>query len=396
MELSKKGMSIEPSVTLAITAKANAMKKAGENVISFSAGEPDFNTPENIQNAGIEAIKLGFTKYTPASGTPELKEAICKKFKEDNNLDYKTSEIIVSNGGKHSLYNALMAILNPGEEVIFSIPYWVSYPELIKIAGGEPVMLQTNERNEFKFSSSDLDSVKTDKTKAVILNSPNNPTGSVYTKEELQDIADWAVKNEIFVISDELYEKLIYDGLEHISIASLNEDIKKLTITVNGMAKAFAMTGWRIGYAGADEKIVKIMSNIQSHTTSNPNSIAQYASIEGLTGSQKSIMAMKAEFDKRRKVMADLINSIDGISCVVPKGAFYIMLNSSQLYGEEIDGMLINSSVDFSNLLLEKCKVAVIPGVAFGDDKYVRLSYATSMENINEGLNRIKELLGSK
>ncbi len=396
LELSRKGKSIEPSVTLAITAKANAMKKAGENVISFSAGEPDFNTPENIQNSGIEAIKSGFTKYTPASGTPELKEAICKKLKADNNLDYKPSEIIVSNGGKHSLYNALMAILNPGDEVIFSIPYWVSYPELIMIAGGEPVMLQTSEDKEFKFSSKDLDTVKTDKTKAVILNSPNNPTGSVYTDEELQDIADWAVENNVFVISDELYEKLVYDGLKHTSIASLNENIKKLTITVNGMAKAYAMTGWRIGYTAADENIIKIMSNIQSHTTSNPNSIAQYASIEGLTGSQDSIMAMKEEFDKRRKIMADLINSIKGISCVVPKGAFYIMLNSSQLYGSEIEGMKIDSSVDFANLLLEKCKVAVVPGVAFGDDKYVRLSYATSAENINEGLNRVKELLGSK
>ena len=396
LELSRKGKSIEPSVTMAITAKATAMKKAGENVISFSAGEPDFNTPENIQNSGIEAIQSGFTKYTAASGTPELKEAICEKLKRDNNLDYKSSEIIVSNGGKHSLFNALMAILNPGDEVIFSIPYWVSYPELIMIAGGEPVMLKTNEKQGFKFNSSDLDKVKTDKIKAVILNSPNNPTGSVYTKEELQDIADWAVKNSVFIISDELYEKLVYDDLEHVSIASLNDDIKQLTITVNGMAKAYAMTGWRIGYAAADEKIIKIMSNIQSHTTSNPNSIAQYASIEGLLGSQDSIMAMKGEFDKRRKIMADLINDINDISCVVPKGAFYIMLNCSQLYGKEIEGVKIDSSVDFANLLLDKCKVAVVPGVAFGDDNYVRLSYATSPENINEGLNRVKELLGSK
>lgn len=394
LELSKKGMSIEPSVTLAITAKANAMRKAGENVISFSAGEPDFNTPENIQKSGIEAITSGFTKYTPASGTPELKEAICKKFKVDNNLEYTPSQIIVSNGGKHSLYNALMAILNPGDEVIFGVPYWVSYPELIMIAGGEPVMLQTSEDNEFKFNSDDLEGVKTEKTKALILNSPSNPTGSVYSEKELRDIADWAVKNNIFVISDELYEKLVYDDQKHISIASLNEDIKKLTIVVNGMAKAFAMTGWRIGYTAADERIVKIMSNIQSHTTSNPNSIAQYASVEGLTGSQDDIMKMKEEFDKRRIVMADLINSINGISCLVPKGAFYIMLNCSQLYGKEIGGLMINSSVDFANLLLEKCKVAVVPGMAFGDDKYVRLSYATSMDNIREGLGRVKELLG--
>lgn len=396
LELSRKGKSIESSVTLGITAKANEMRKLGEDVISFSAGEPDYNTPINIQEAGIEAIKSGFTKYTPASGTLDLKEAICNKFKLENNLDYNPSEIIVSNGGKHSLYNALMAILNPGDEVILSIPYWVSYPELIKIVGGEPVMIKTREENEFKFSSLDLDSVKTEKTKAIILNSPNNPTGSVYTKDELQDIADWAVKNKVYVISDELYEKLIYNGLKHISIASLNEDIKKITITINGMAKAFAMTGWRIGYTAADENIIKIMSNIQSHTTSNPNSIAQYASVEGLNGNQDSIVVMKEEFNKRRKVMANLISSIRDVSCIVPKGTFYMLLNVSQLYGKKIEGMQINSSIDFANLLLEKCKVAVVPGVAFGDDKYVRLSYATSMENINEGLGRIKELLGSK
>lgn len=394
--LSKKGLSIEPSVTLEITAKANALKAAGESVISFSVGEPDFNTPENIQKAGIDAIVNGVTKYTAASGTPELKKAICKKFKDENGLEYKPSEIIISNGGKHSLYNALMAILNPGDEVIFSIPYWVSYPELVMISGGEPVLLQTSEANEFKFSSKDLDTVKTDKTKAIILNSPSNPTGAVYTREELQDIADWAVKNNIFVISDELYEKLIYDGEKHISIAQLNDDIKKLTIVVNGMSKAYAMTGWRIGYTAADERIIKVMSNVQSHTTSNPSSIAQYASVEGLLGPQDSIEMMKEAFDQRRIVMADMINSINGISCVVPKGAFYIMLNSSQLYGKEIEGVKINSSVDFANLLLDKCKVAVVPGLAFGDDNYVRLSYATSMENIVEGLNRIKSLLGSK
>ncbi len=394
--LSKKGLSIEPSVTLEITAKANALKAAGESVISFSVGEPDFNTPENIQKAGIDAIVNGVTKYTAASGTPELKKAICKKFKDENGLEYKPSEIIISNGGKHSLYNALMAILNPGDEVIFSIPYWVSYPELVMISGGEPVLLQTSEANEFKFSSKDLDTVKTDKTKAIILNSPSNPTGAVYTREELQDIADWAVKNNIFVISDELYEKLIYDGEKHISIAQLNDDIKKLTIVVNGMSKAYAMTGWRIGYTAADERIIKVMSNIQSHTTSNPSSIAQYASVEGLLGPQDSIEMMKEAFDERRIVMADMINSINGISCVVPKGAFYVMLNSSQLYGNEIEGVKINSSVDFANLLLDKCKVAVVPGLAFGDDNYVRLSYATSMENIVEGLNRIKSLLGSK
>lgn len=396
LELSKKGLAIEPSVTLAISAKATALKNAGEDIINFSVGEPDFNTPKNIQNAGIEAITSGITKYTPASGTPNLKAAICKKLEEDNGLIYKPSEIIVSNGGKHSLYNALMAILNEGDEVMFSIPYWVSYPELVNIAGGKPVMIKTLEENGFKFSSSELEANRTSKTKAIIINSPSNPTGAVYSREELEDIANWAVKNNIIVISDELYEKLIYDNKDHVSIASLNEDIKDLTILINGVSKAYAMTGWRIGYTAGNEKIIKIMSNIQSHTTSNPSSISQHASIEALSGNQDSLLIMKKEFDKRRIQMADLINSIKGLSATLPEGAFYIMLNYSQLKGKEVEGTLINSSLDFSNLLLDKCKVAVVPGIAFGDDNYVRLSYATSLENINTGLGRIKDLLGSK
>jgi len=396
LELSKKGLAIEPSVTLAISAKATALKNAGEDIINFSVGEPDFNTPKNIQNAGIEAITSGITKYTPASGTPNLKAAICKKLEEDNGLIYKPSEIIVSNGGKHSLYNALMAILNEGDEVMFSIPYWVSYPELVNIAGGKPVMIKTLEENGFKFSSSELEANRTSKTKAIIINSPSNPTGAVYSREELEDIANWAVKNNIIVISDELYEKLIYDNKDHVSIASLNEDIKDLTILINGVSKAYAMTGWRIGYTAGNEKIIKIMSNIQSHTTSNPSSISQHASIEALSGNQDSLLNMKKEFDKRRIQMADLINSIKGLSATLPEGAFYIMLNYSQLKGKEVEGTLINSSLDFSNLLLDKCKVAVVPGIAFGDDNYVRLSYATSLENINTGLGRIKDLLGSK
>lgn len=396
LELSKKGLAIEPSVTLAISAKATALKNAGEDIINFSVGEPDFNTPKNIQNAGIEAITSGITKYTPASGTPNLKAAICKKLEEDNGLIYKPSEIIVSNGGKHSLYNALMAILNEGDEVMFSIPYWVSYPELVNIAGGKPVMIKTLEENGFKFSSSELEANRTSKTKAIIINSPSNPTGAVYSREELEDIANWAVKNNIIVISDELYEKLIYDNKDHVSIASLNEDIKDLTILINGVSKAYAMTGWRIGYTAGNEKIIKIMSNIQSHTTSNPSSISQHASVEALSGNQDSLLIMKKEFDKRRIQMADLINSIKGLSATLPEGAFYIMLNYSQLKGKEVEGTLINSSLDFSNLLLDKCKVAVVPGIAFGDDNYVRLSYATSLENINTGLGRIKDLLGSK
>ncbi len=392
-KLSEKGLRIAPSITLEITAKAKAMKDSGIDVISFGAGEPDFNTPENIQQEGIRAIKEGLTRYTPASGIVELKKAVCEKLKKDSGLEYKPSNIIISSGAKHSIHNALMAILNPGDEVVFAIPYWVSYPELVRLADGVPVYIETKEENDFKFIVEDLNKVLTDKTKAIILNSPSNPTGSIYTKEELRDIADWAVKNNIFVISDEIYEKLIYDDNKHTSIASFNEDIKRLTILINGMSKSHAMTGWRIGYAAAHEEIVKVMSNIQSHATSNPCSISQYASVEGLLGDQNSVEEMKKHFVERRNYMVETINSIKGLSCRKPQGAFYIMINFTQILGKTIKGKTINSSLDFANLLLDEGKVAVVPGIAFGDDKYVRLSYATSMENIKEGLKRIKQIV---
>lgn len=322
LNLSEKGLKISPSVTLEITAKAKAMKEEGVDVISFGAGEPDFNTPENIRKEGIRAIEEGLTRYTPASGIIQLKKAICEKLKKENNLKYNPNNIIISNGAKHSIYNALMAIVNPGDEVIIGVPYWVSYPELIKISGGEPIYIQTKEENDFKFTISDLNNVMTKKTKAIILNSPSNPTGAIYNKDELMEIANWAVENNIFVISDEIYERLVYDG-EHISIASFNDDIKKLTIVINGMSKAYAMTGWRIGYAAAHEDIVKVMGNLQSHTTSNPCSISQYASVIGLEGDRKSVLEMKKHFEERRDYMAETINSIKGLSCRKPKGAFY-------------------------------------------------------------------------
>lgn len=391
--LSKKGLGISPSVTLAITAKAKAMKDSGVDVISFGAGEPDFNTPENIQNEGIRAIREGFTRYTPASGILELKEAVCKKLSKDNSLSYEPKNIVISNGAKHSIYNALMAIINPGDEVIIAKPYWVSYPELVRLVDGVPIFVETQEENDFKFNVSDLNNVLTDKTKALILNSPSNPTGSTYSREELEAIAKLAVDNNIFVISDEIYEKLIYDGKEHISIASINDDIKNLTIVINGMSKAYAMTGWRIGYSACHEDIAKVMSNIQSHATSNPSSIAQYASVEGLLGDQSYVEEMKRHFEERRNYMYETINSIKGLTCRKPEGAFYIMVNFSQLLGKTIGSYTINSSIDFANFLLEEGKVAVVPGIAFGDDSYIRLSYATSMENIKEGLKRIKELV---
>lgn len=392
-QLSEKGLKISPSVTLEITAKAKAMKAEGIDVVSFGAGEPDFNTPKNIIEEGIKAINGGKTRYTPASGIIELKEAICKKLERDNGLTYSPNNIIISSGAKHSIYNALMAITNPGDEIIISVPYWVSYPELIKLAGGVPVMIKTKEENDFKYTVEDLNSVMTENTKAIILNSPNNPTGTFYTSEELKKIADWAVENEVFIISDEIYEKLVYDGDKHVSIASLSDDVKDLTIVINGMSKAYAMTGWRIGYAAAKPEIIKIMSNVQSHTTSNPCSISQYASVEGLLGNQSSVDEMKVHFEERRNVMVDMINSISGLSCRKPRGAFYVMVNLTQIKGKTIKGMKIESSLDFAKLLLDEGKVAVIPGIGFGDDDYIRLSYATSMENIKEGLTRIKKIV---
>lgn len=393
--LSKKALNIQPSLTLDISAKAKSMKAEGIDVISFGAGEPDFNTPENIQKKGINAIKEGLTKYTSTSGIIELKKAICAKLKRDNGLMYSPENIIVSSGAKHSIFNALMAILNPGDEVIFGVPYWVSYPEMVKLADGVPVYINTKEDNEFKFTVEDLKKVQTENTKAIIINSPNNPTGSVYSKKEIEEIANWAVENNIFVISDEIYEKLIYGDKEHMSIASVNEKIKKLTILINGVSKSHAMTGWRIGYAAAHKDIVKVITNIQSHSTSNPSSISQYASVEALDGDQSSVYKMKKEFIKRRDYMVDAINNINGLSCKKPEGAFYIMMNFTKLIGKTINGHTIETSMDFSNLLLDEAKVAVIPGVAFGDDKYVRLSYATSLENIENGLSRVKKLLGN-
>lgn len=393
MELSRKAQEISSSVTLAITAKAKMLKDQGVDVVSFGAGEPDFNTPVNIQEAGIKAIKNGFTRYTPASGILDLKEAICRKLFNDNKIEYKPSQIVVSNGAKQGLYNALMAICNPGDEVIVPVPYWVSYPELIKLVDGIPVYIETREEDSFKYTKSALLNAITDKTKAIILNSPNNPTGAVYTKDELEIIAEIAVKNDLLIISDEIYEKLVYDEIKHISIASLNDEIKKRTIVLNGMSKAYAMTGWRIGYTASEEVIAKIMSNIQSHATSNPNSIAQYASVDALNGPQDTIELMRKEFEKRRNYMVEKINSISNISCSKPDGAFYVMVNISKLIGKKIKGFDINNSVDLCAALLEAEKVAAIPGAGFGSDNYIRLSYATSLENIIEGLNRIENFV---
>lgn len=393
--LSVKAKGISSSPTLAIDAKFKEMKANGEDVVGFGCGEPDFDTPQHIKDAAIAAINNGMTKYTPAAGTLELRKAVAKKFKEENGLDYAPTDIVVSNGAKHSLVNAFMAILNPGDEVIIPGPFWVSYPEMVKIADGTPVIVDTAEENEFKVKPCDLQKALTDKTKAIVINSPSNPTGMVYTKEELKEIADFAVENDLYVVSDEIYEHLIYEG-EHISIASFNEEIKKRTIVINGVSKTYAMTGWRIGFAAAAPEIAKIMANLQSHASSNPNSIAQAAAVAALTGPKNEIERMRRHFLKRRNYMVEAINEIDGVSCKNPHGAFYIMMNIKSLMGTTMYGKVINTSDEFADLFLEKEKVAVVPGSGFGADGYVRWSYATSMDNIVEGIQRLKNFLENK
>lgn len=393
MELSRKAQAIEPSLTLAITAKAKEMKEKGIDVISFSAGEPDFNTPKNIINAAIKAMEDGNTKYTSVNGILQLREAICKKFKDDNGLEYNPSQIVVSTGAKQSLANTFLAILNPGDEVIVSTPYWVSYPELIKLADGKPVFVEGDEKSNYKFTKENLEKAVTAKTKAIVLNTPNNPTGTIYNKEELEVIADFAKKYDIIIISDEMYEKLIYDNENHISIASLSKDAYERTIVINGLSKSYAMTGWRIGYCAASEKIAKLMISIQSHVTSNVCSITQYAALEALNGPQDEITKMINEFEKRRNYMINRIESIDNLSIVKPKGAFYIMINIENCLGKEINGKILNDSMEFCASLLENEKLAVIPGKAFGLNNYIRVSYATSMEAIKEGVNRIESFI---
>jgi len=395
MVLSKKAKQISTSLTLDITAKAKKMKAEGIDVIGFGAGEPDFNTPKNIREAAIRAINGGMTKYTAASGIIELKQSIIRKLAKDNKLTYVPSQIIVSTGAKQCLANVFQAILNPGDEVLIGSPYWVSYPELVKLADGKPVYVETREDNQFKLTIDALSKSITSKSKAIVLNSPNNPTGTVYSREELMKIADFAKVNDLIIISDEIYEKLLYGSNAHISIASLSEDAYIRTIVINGVSKAYAMTGWRIGYAAGCAEIVSLMSNIQSHTTSNPNSIAQYASVEALNGEQEDIGEMIVQFKLRRDYMVEKINSIHNLSCLKPEGAFYVMVNIDDVLNKSVYGKVIKSSIDFSDFLLEEEKVAVVPGIAFGADNYIRLSYATSLENIKNGLDRITRFVSN-
>ncbi len=389
MNLSKKAGNISPSITLSITAKANELKAQGVDVVSFGAGEPDFNTPQNIINAAIKAMQDGKTKYTPAGGILELKKTICKKFKEDNGLDYTTDQITISTGAKQCLANVFMAILNPGDEILIPIPYWVSYPELVKLADGVPVFVETLKENNYKYTIEDLEKAVSDKTKAILINSPNNPTGTIYNREELIEIAEFAKKHDLLIISDEIYEKLIYDGEKHISIASLSQDAFERTVVINGVSKTYAMTGWRLGYMAASKEITKLMTSIQSHMTSNVNTIAQYAAIEALNGPIEDLNTMVKEFERRKNFMVDRLSKIDGVSIIKPSGAFYIMVNISSYFNTTFKGEEIKNSLDFSRVLLDEEKVAVIPGAGFGLDEYIRLSYATSMDIIETGIDRI-------
>jgi aspartate aminotransferase len=395
MKFSNLSLQLEPSLTLEITAKAKTAKEMGKDVVSFSAGEPDFNTPDNIIEAAIKAMKNGFTKYTPASGIQQLKEVICKKLSDDNKLNYNPSQVIVSTGAKQCLSNTFQAILNPGDEVVIPVPYWVSYPELVKLYGGVPVLVSTKIENEFKYELSELEKVVTQNTKAIIINSPNNPAGVVYSYEDLKMIAEFAKKHDLIIIADEIYEKLIYDNEEHISIASISEDAYNRTVIINGLSKSYSMTGWRIGYAVGPEKLIKIMSSIQSHTTSNPTSVCQYAAIEAISGPQQTVNHMIEQFKLRRDYMVKKINAIKGISCIKPKGAFYVMVNIKDIKNKKIGDQTIDNSIELAKLLLEKHLLAVVPGVAFGDDNYIRLSYATSMENIEKGLTRLEEFVSN-
>ncbi len=386
---------IAPSLTLAISAKAKAMKAAGEAVVSFGVGEPDFNTPEHIINAAKTALDNGQTKYTPSSGLLNLRKAIAEKFKKDNGLDYEPSQIVVSNGAKHSIFNACYATLEEGDEVIIPAPYWLTYPEVVKVCGATPVYLECKKENKFKFSAEDLKKAITPKTKMLIFNSPSNPTGAVYNEEEVRAIAKVCEEAEIFVLADEIYEKLCYNGVKAFSIAACSEKMKDLTITVNGVSKTYAMTGWRVGYLAAPKDVAKAIDSFQSHATSNACSISQYATIEALNSPAEEVESMRKVFDARRARLLELIKGIDGVSAVEPDGAFYVMMVVDGLYGKKYGEKVLSDSVSFADILLDEEKVATVPGISFGAPDCVRLSYALSDQDIEEGLKRIARFVAA-
>jgi aspartate aminotransferase len=393
MKLAERVRKIQPSPTLAIDAKAKALKAQGIDIVGFGAGEPDFDTPENIKEAAKKAIDAGFTKYTPVGGTDELKDSIIAKMKKDHGLEYTRDEISVACGAKHSLYNISQALIQEGDEVIIPAPYWVSYPDQVVLAGGTPVFIETDESTEFKMTPEQLEKAVTGRTKALIINSPCNPTGSSYTVDELKAIGEVCLKNDFLIVSDDIYERLVYDGLKFANIPQVVPELKDRTILVNGVSKTYAMTGWRIGYACGPKELMGAMTKMQSQSTSNPTSIAQKAAVEALNGSQEAVAAMVVEFEKRRTYIVDRLNAIPGVSCFRSTGAFYVFPNFSGVYGKSFNGRKITNSTEFAAYLLEEAKVALVPGVAFGADRYARLSYASSMENIRKGLDRIEEAI---
>lgn len=391
--LSRRVRSLSPSTTMAIEAQAKQMRAEGNDIVSFGLGEPDFDTPESIKEAAIRALRDGFTKYTQAGGIDELKEAVVAKLKRDNGLEYSREEVVISCGSKHSLYNLAMVLFERGDEVIIPSPYWVTYPEQVKLCEATPVILPLQEEEGFKLRREDLERVVTRRTKALILNSPSNPTGVVLERDDLKAIADLVVERGFYVISDEAYEALIYEGKTHVSIASLGEAIKRWTILINSLSKAYAMTGWRIGYAVGPREIIKAIVDLQSQTTSNPTSIAQKAAIAALLGSQESIKQMREEFDRRRRFIVERLKAIPSIRCVEPLGAFYVFPNISAYFGRRFRGRVVHGSTDLAAYLLEEAKVAVVPGLDFGSDDHVRLSYAVSIEQIAKGLDRMEGAL---
>lgn len=394
MKLSEKALGIKPSSTLSITEKAGVLRGEGKDVISFSVGEPDFDTPDHIKKAAIDAINEGFTKYTPAAGTVELRKAVAKKLKEDNGLDYDYTQIVISNGAKHSLVNALMAIVNPGDEVIIPAPFWLSYAEMVRIAGGTPVIAYTKAENNFELSREILESAYTDKTKAVIVTTPSNPTGMVLTEKCLREIADFAVEKDIIVIADEIYEKLIYSkDKKHISIASFGKEIYERTITVNGVSKSYAMTGWRIGYTASSKQIAKLMSSMQSHMTSNPNSIAQMAALAAIEGPQDCVEDMREKFEERRDYIYDRVAKMPYLKTLKPEGAFYLFVDFSGTYGKKYNDTVLESTAQIGALLLDEELIAVVPCADFGMPDYIRFSYATSNENIKKGMDRLEDFI---
>ena len=390
MLISKNVATVKPSITLAVSAKAKAMKSEGIDVIALSAGEPDFNTPDHICDAGISAIKDGFTRYTPASGIIELKKAVCEKFKRDNGLEYEPSQVIINCGAKHSVFLAVFALTSPGDEVLVTSPYWVSYYDMVKLAGGKPVVIEGKLENNLKITPEQLKNAITNNTKLLIFNSPSNPTGMIYSKEELRSLTEVIVEYGIYVLSDEIYEKLIYDGIKHVSIASLSDEMFKQTITVNGVSKSYSMTGWRIGYAAGAEEIINAMGTVQSQETSNPCSISQKAALAALTGAQDFLEQWVDEFSKRRLYIIDRLNSLDGVSCITPEGAFYVFPDVSSFYGKSYNGTVIGGSAAFCEYMLTVQHIALVPGAGFGADAHVRISYAVSMENIEKAMDRFE------